>query len=55
MLKNIPANQNEIKLTMMLTPKTKIGNAAVTGTGKAKHEGREATAAAPPVTLVIKK
>jgi hypothetical protein len=53
MLKNIPANQNEIKLT--LTPQAKIGNAAVTVTGKAKHQDREATATAPPVTLVIKK
>jgi hypothetical protein len=55
MLKNIPANQNEIKLTLTLTPKVKVGNAAVTLTGKAKHQGRDVIATAPPVTLTIKK
>lgn len=55
MLKNIPANQSEIKLTLTLTPQAKVGNAAITVTGKAKHQDREAIAAAPPVTLVIKK
>jgi hypothetical protein len=55
MLKNIPANQNEIKLTLTLTPQAKIGQAAVVLSGKSKHQGRDATAAAPPVTLVVKK
>jgi hypothetical protein len=55
MLKNIPANQKEIKATLTLTPKAKVGQAAVTLTGKAKHQGRDVTATAPPVTLVIKK
>lgn len=55
MLKNIPANQNEIKLPLTLTPKAKLGKAPVTVTGKSKHQGREVTATAPPVTLEIKK
>lgn len=55
MLKNIPANQNEVKLTLTLTPKAKVGKAAITLTGKAKHEGRDVIATAPPVTLTIKK
>ncbi|HEY7329256.1 MAG TPA: PPC domain-containing protein [Gemmataceae bacterium] len=55
MMKNIPANQNDIKLTLTLTPQAKVGNAAITVTGKAKHQDREVTATAPPVTLVIKK
>ena len=54
-LKNIPANQKEIKLTLTLTPKAKVGKAAVTLTGKAKHQGRDVTAAAAPVTLTIIK
>ncbi len=55
MLKNIPANQNEIKLTLTLTPQIKFDKATFSVTGKAKHQDREATASAPPVTLVIKK
>lgn len=55
MMKNIPANQNEIKLTVTLTPKAKVGKAAITLTGKAKHQGRDVIATAPPVTLTIKK
>jgi hypothetical protein len=38
-----------------LTPQAKIGDAAVTITGKVNHQGIEMTASAPPVTLVIKK
>ncbi len=55
MLKNIPANQNEIKLALTLTPQAKIGNTAITVTGKSKHQNHEVTATSPPVTLVIKK
>ncbi len=55
MLKNIPANQNEIKISLTLTPQTKVGQAAVTITGKGKHQGRDVTATGPPVMLVIKK
>jgi hypothetical protein len=55
MLKNVPANESEIKLTLTLTPQTKVGNVAITVMGKAKHQDREAMATAPPVTLVIKK
>ncbi len=54
-LRNIPANQNESKLTLTLTPQAKVGQTAVTITGKANHQGREVTATAPPVTLVIRK
>ncbi|MGH7170506.1 MAG: hypothetical protein ACRELG_09545, partial [Gemmataceae bacterium] len=54
-LKNIPVNQKEIKLTLTLTPKAKVGKAAVTLTGKAKHQGRDVIATAAPVTLTIKK
>jgi hypothetical protein len=55
MLKNIPANQNEIKLILTLTPQAKVGNATILLAGKAKHQGRDVTATAPAVTLVIKK
>ncbi len=54
-LANIPANQNGAKLTLTLTPQAKVGQSAVTITGKAKHQGHEATATAPLVTLEIKK
>jgi hypothetical protein len=55
MLKNIPANQNEVKLMLTLTPQAKDGKAAITLTGKAKHQDRDVIASAPPVTLTIKK
>jgi hypothetical protein len=55
MLKNIPANQNEVKLMLTLTPQAKDGKAALTLTGKAKHQDRDVTATAPPVTLMVKK
>jgi hypothetical protein len=55
MLKNIPANQNEIKLTTTLTPQAKIGQAAIVVTGKSKHHDSEVSTSAPPATLVIKK
>jgi hypothetical protein len=55
MLKNIPAGQNEIKVSLTLTPQAQAGQTAVTITGKAKHQGREFTASAPLLTLDIKK
>jgi hypothetical protein len=55
MLKNVPANQNEIKILLTLTPQAKLGQSALTITGKASHQGQEMTASAPPVMLVIKK
>jgi len=55
MLKNIPANQNEIKVPLTLTPQAKVGQAAITITGKAKHQGRDVIAPAPAINLVIKK
>jgi hypothetical protein len=54
-LKNIPANQNEVKVQLNLADNTKIGQASITITGKAKHQGGEVTAAAPAVPLVVKK
>jgi hypothetical protein len=54
-LKNIPANQNEVKVTLTLTPQAKVGQAALTIAGKAKHQGRDVAATASPVNLVIKK
>ena len=55
MLKNIPANQNEVKVPLTLTPQAKVGQAALVITGKAKHQGRDVSAPAPAVTLMIKK
>ena len=55
MLKPIPANQSEVKLTLTLTPQTKVGQANLIVTGKAKHQGRDVTSATPVVPLVIKK
>ena len=55
MLKNLPANQNEIKIPLTLTPQVKPGQAALTITGKSSHQGQQVTASAPPVMLVIKK
>ncbi|HTU22652.1 MAG TPA: hypothetical protein VMG10_31725 [Gemmataceae bacterium] len=54
-LKNIPAKQNAIKQTLTLTPKAKVGKAAITLTSKAKYQGRDVIATSPPVTLTIKK
>ncbi|HWG43566.1 MAG TPA: PPC domain-containing protein [Gemmataceae bacterium] len=54
-LKNIPANQNEIKVPLTLTPKAKIGKAALLITGKAKHQGRDISTTTPAVPLTIKK
>jgi hypothetical protein len=54
-LKNIPANQNEVKVQLNLAANAKIGQASVTITGKAKHQGGDVTATAPAVPLVIKK
>ncbi len=55
MLKNIPANQNEVKVTLTLTPQAAAGQTAVTITGKAKHQDRDVSATAPLLTLEIKK
>ncbi len=55
MRQNIPANQNETKLMLTLTPQAKIGNTAVIITGKSRHQDREVAVAAPPVMLIIKK
>jgi hypothetical protein len=54
-LKNIPANQNEVKVPLTLTAKAKIGPANLILTGKAKHQSRDITAATPAVVLTIKK
>jgi hypothetical protein len=54
MFKNIPANQNEVKVPLNLAPTAKVGQVTLTITGKAKHQGGDVTAAAT-VPLVIKK
>jgi hypothetical protein len=54
-LKNIPASQNEVQVPLTLTPQAKLGAAPITVSGKSTHQGRDVTAAAPPVSLVIKK
>jgi hypothetical protein len=53
--KNIPANQNEVKAQVNLAANAKIGQASITITGKAKHQGGDVAASAPAVPLVIKK
>jgi hypothetical protein len=55
MPKSIPANQNEAKLTLTLTPQAKVGQTAITLTGKSRHQGHEVTASTPLATLVIQK
>jgi hypothetical protein len=55
MVKNIPADRNRIKVPLTLTPQVKPGQAGITITGKATHQGHDVTASAPPVMLVIKK
>jgi hypothetical protein len=55
MLKSLPANQNEIKVPLTLTPQAKLGQANVIITGKANHQGHEVSASAAGVPLVIKK
>src|SRR5581483_4386200 len=54
MLKNIPANMNEIKVQLNVAANAAPGTTPITITGKAKHNNRDVTAnAAAP--LVIKK
>jgi hypothetical protein len=55
MLKNVPANQNEIKAEVALAANAPVGQFPVTITGKAKHQGRDVSVNAPAVPLVIKK
>jgi hypothetical protein len=44
-----------VKVTLTLTPQAKVGQAALTITGKAKHQGKDVTATAAAVNLVVKK
>jgi hypothetical protein len=53
-LKNIAANQNEVQIELTLTPQAKVGQAALTIAGSAKHQDRDVRATAP-INLVIKK
>jgi hypothetical protein len=55
MLKNIPANMNEIKGQLNVAANAMPGQTMVTFTGKAKHQNRDFTVNAPPAPLVIKK
>jgi hypothetical protein len=54
-MKNIPAKQNEVKVTVTLAPAAAVGQSSLTITGKAKVQGREVVAQTSPVPLVIKK
>jgi hypothetical protein len=54
-LKNIPANQNEVKVQLNVAAAAKVGQFPILISGKAKHQGRDVTATAPPLPLVIKK
>jgi hypothetical protein len=54
-LKNIAANQNEVKVQLNLTAQAKEGQFPITIQGKAKHQNRDVAASAAPASLVIKK
>jgi hypothetical protein len=54
-LKNIAANQNEVKAQFNLAPNAPLGQFAITINGKAKHAMRDWSVNAAPATLVIKK
>jgi hypothetical protein len=54
-LKPIPASAGEVKVQLNLAANAPVGSFNVTVTGKAKHQGRDYSANAPPVPLVIKK
>jgi hypothetical protein len=55
MLKNIPANMNEVKVQLNVAANATPGQSAVTFTGKAKHQNRDFSVSAPPANFVIKK
>jgi hypothetical protein len=55
MLKNIPANMNEVKVQFNVAANAAPGSSPLTIIGKAKHQNRDFTVNAPAVPLVIKK
>ena len=55
MLKNIPANMNEVKVQFNVAANAAPGTSPITIVGKAKHQNRDFTVNAPAVPLVIKK
>jgi hypothetical protein len=55
MLKNIPANMNEIKFPLNVAANAAPGTTPLTIVGKAKHQNRDVTTVAPAVPLVIEK
>jgi hypothetical protein len=55
MLKNIPANMNEVKVQLNVAANAMPGQSPVIITGKAKHQNHDFTVSAPPANLVIKK
>ncbi len=54
-LKNLAVNQNEVKLELQPAANAAVGMFPITLTGKAKHQNRDYTVTAAPVTLVLKK
>src|SRR5262249_18920745 len=52
MLKNIPANMNEVKVQLNVAANAMPGQSPVIITGKAKHQNRDFTVSAPPANLV---
>ena len=54
-LKTIPAGQNEAKGTITAAAAAAPATVTLTVTGKAKHDGKDITANAPPVPLAVKK
>src|SRR5262249_52724667 len=54
-LKNIPAKMNEVKASFTLTAKAAVGTYAIVVSGKAKHNNKEFSVHATPISLVVKK
>jgi hypothetical protein len=54
-LKNLPANQNEVKAQFNLAPNAPLGQFPITFNGKAKHGMRDWSVNAAPAMLVIRK
>ena len=54
-LKNIPANMNEVKVQLNAAANAPAGTFAVVVTGKAKYQNLDFSVNAPPVNLVLTK
>src|SRR5262249_51526909 len=51
----VPANTDSVEVKLALPAKAKPGPVLLAARGTAKHEGRDYTANAPPLTVTIKK